>query len=136
VPGDVLRWTEGRALVATGSPFSPVTVDGKTFEIGQGNNVFVFPALGLGALVARASRVSNDMITRAAQVLAEQVQEDDLDRGLLYPDMGRLREVTAVGAAAVAEVAFDSGLAAAERPEDLVTAVHEAMWTPEYPHFV
>lgn len=136
VPGDVLRWTEGRALVATGSPFAPVTVDGKTFEIGQGNNVFVFPGLGLGALVARASRVSNDMITRAAQVLAEQVHENDLERGLLYPDMGRLREVTAVCAAAVAEVAFDSGLAGAERPGDLLAAVRAAMWTPEYPQFV
>lgn len=136
VPEDLLAWTDGRALVATGSPFAPVEHGGRTVHIGQGNNVFVFPALGLGSLLAEAAEVSDDMITRAADALAGQITEDELARGLLYPDVSRLREISAAGAAAVCEEAYAGGLARAERPADFAAAARDAMWTPDYPSFV
>lgn len=136
VPEDIIRWTGGRALIATGSPFDPVSYEGRTIEIGQGNNVFVFPAIGLGAIVSGAREISDNMFTHAAKALADQVTEEELQRGLLYPDINRLREVTARCAAAVAGQVFDEGLTTHERPPSLLDAVREAMWTPEYPDFV
>lgn len=136
VPEDLIRWSDGRALVATGSPFSPVAFGDRVVEIGQGNNVFVFPAIGLGALISGAREVSDDMITHAARALADQVSDEELARGLLYPDVSRLREVTARCAAAVAAQAFDEGLASVDRPADLHGAAREAMWTPEYPEIL
>ena len=135
-PADLFAWTDGRALVATGSPFAPVEHGGRTIHVGQGNNVFVFPALGLGALLARATEVSDDMITRVADALAAQVTDEELARGLLYPDIARLRDIAAVAAAAVCAEAFDQGLAQAERPADLAAAARDAMWTPDYPTFI
>jgi malate dehydrogenase (oxaloacetate-decarboxylating) len=135
-PADLTVWTDGRALIATGSPFAPVEHAGRTLHIGQGNNVFVFPALGLGSLLADASEVTDAMITRAADALARQVTDADLERGLLYPDVSRLREVTPVTAAAVCAEAFESGLARADRPANLEAAVRNAMWSPEYPDFI
>ncbi len=135
VPEDLLTWTDGRALVATGSPFAPVTVGGRTIEIGQGNNVFIFPALGLGTLMARASIVTDTMITAAARALAGQVTDAELERGLLYPSIDRLRETTAVCAAEVCRQAHEDGVARAERDDDLLAAARNSMWWPEYPEF-
>ena len=136
VPADLLAWTDGRALVATGSPFDPVKHGDRTVHIGQGNNVFVFPALGLGSLLAEASEVSDDMITAAADALAAQISEADLERGLLYPDVSRLREITPRSAAAVCAEAFERGLARGQRPADYAAAARGAMWSPDYPTFV
>jgi len=136
VPEDLVRWTDGRALIATGSPFAPVQHEDRTIEIGQGNNVFVFPGIGLGALLAGATEVSDDMITHASRALADQVSEAELSRGLLYPDISRLREVTAQCAAAVAEQAFAEGVATEKRPDSMLEAARDAMWTPDYPEFV
>jgi malate dehydrogenase (oxaloacetate-decarboxylating) len=135
-PADLVAWTDGRALMATGSPFAPVEHGGRTIHIGQGNNVFVFPALGLGTLLAESGEVSDAMITRAAHALAQQVTDAELERGLLYPDVGRLREITAASAAAVCAEAFERGLARAERPDDLEAAARAAMWSPDYPSFI
>jgi malic enzyme len=135
-PEDLIRWTDGRALVATGSPFQPVTYKGRTIHVGQGNNVFVFPAIGLGALLAGARAISDTMISQTATSLAAQVRQEDLARGLLYPDIARLREITALGAAAVCEQAHREGLATRERPADFLAAAKAAMWTPDYPTFV
>ncbi|MFU8814943.1 MAG: malic enzyme-like NAD(P)-binding protein, partial [Pseudomonadales bacterium] len=135
-PVDLVRWTDGRALMATGSPFAPVEHGGRTIHIGQGNNVFVFPALGLGTLLAEAVEVSDAMITSAAHALAAQVTDAELDRGLLYPDVGRLREITAVSAAAVCAEAFERGHARGVRPENLEAAARDAMWSPDYPNFI
>ena len=135
-PEDLVRWSDGQALIATGSPFAPVTHNGRTIEIGQGNNVFVFPAIGLGALLAGASEITDTMITQASQALAGQITEAELARGLLYPDVSRLREVTAHCAAAVAEQAFAEGLAGNKKPESMLDAAFAAMWTPDYPEFV
>jgi malate dehydrogenase (oxaloacetate-decarboxylating) len=142
VPKDLLAWTDGAALVATGSPFDPVAVAGRSVHVGQGNNVFVFPAIGLGSLMAGAREVSDGMISAAAQALAAQVTDAELEIGLLYPDVSRLRDITAVGAAAVCARAFEEGLAAAERAAgipaeaDLDAAARDAMWWPDYPEFV
>ncbi|MGE0620966.1 MAG: oxaloacetate-decarboxylating malate dehydrogenase, partial [Pseudomonadales bacterium] len=135
VPADLIAWTEGRALVATGSPFAPVRWDGRSIEIGQGNNVFIFPAIGLGTLLAQASIVTDSMITAAARTLARQVTDAELERGLLYPSIDRLRETTAACAAAVSWQAFEDGVARAERPADLLEAARDAMWWPDYPEF-
>jgi malic enzyme len=136
VPADLVAWTDGRALIATGSPFAPVERGGRTIHVGQGNNVFVFPALGLGSLLAGAREVSDQMITRAADTLAQQITDEELSRGLLYPDVARLRDITVVSAAAVCAEAFECGLARAQPPEDFTAAARAAMWTPDYPTFL
>ncbi len=135
-PAELTAWTDGRALIATGSPFMPVNHAGRSIEIGQGNNVFVFPAIGLGALLAGAREVSDGMITAASKALAESVTEDELDRGLLYPDVTRLRDISARCAAAVWQAAAAEALARHTPPADPTAAARDAMWTPDYPEFV
>ena len=132
-PKDILAWTEGRALVATGSPFEPVSYGGKEHRIGQSNNVFIFPGVGLGVLVSEAREVTDAMFMAAARQLAEEVLPEDLEAGSLFPCTGRIREVTAHVAAAVAREARDSGVA--QRPLDdtvLEKTIAEAMWNPSY----
>ncbi len=132
VPSDVIAWTDGRALIATGSPFEAVSHDGKRHRIGQGNNAFVFPGIGLGALVAEASEVTDAMFAAAARALADSVSEAELAAFALYPAVSRLREVTrAVAIAVVQEVAEQAGA-----PEEVARRVDEAMWEPDYPVLV
>lgn len=109
VPADVLRWTGGNALLATGSPFDDVTFDGVTHPIGQGNNAFVFPGLGLGAVLAKASAVSDDMVLEAAYALHDYTVDLHPDR--VYPPVDELRAVSALVAARVARQAVREGLA-------------------------
>jgi malic enzyme len=132
-PSDVLEWTEGRALVATGSPFPPVAHGGRLVRIGQGNNAFVFPAIGLGALVGEAREITDGMFTAAAARLAELVADEDLAAGSLFPPIARLREVTAEIAVAVAREAGRAGVGRAMDERALVEAVRGAMWEPVYP---
>ena len=135
-PEDVLRWTEGRALVATGSPFPSVVHAGRTRRVGQGNNVFVFPGLGLGALVARAREVTDGMFRAAAERLAEEVRPEDLEAGALYPPVPALRRVTARIAEAVVRQARADGVAGDAGSEDVGRLVAEAMWEPAYVRLV
>lgn len=130
-PEDILRWSEGKAVVATGSPFEPVNYEGLRRHIGQGNNVFVFPGIGLGALVVGARQITDGMLTAASTALFDAVSAADLQRGSVYPSMSRLREVTVDVAAAVAAEAIEDGVADAV-DEPLVDLVRRAMWTPEY----
>ncbi|HSK53436.1 MAG TPA: NAD-dependent malic enzyme [Clostridia bacterium] len=132
VPADILRWTGGRALVATGSPFAPVELDGVRHEVGQANNVFVFPGLGLGAIVAEARGISDAMLLVAARALVGEVAEDRLATGALYPPVHELRRVSRSIAIAVAAEAVRSGLAGVAPDTDLEAAVDEAMWWPAY----
>ena len=131
-PGDVLRWTGGRALVATGSPFDAVEVDGRRHEVGQANNVFVFPGLGLGAIAAESRGITDRMFLRAARTLAGAVSDDRLASGALYPPVGALRGVTRAIATGVAREAIDAGLAGIPGDTDIDALIDAAMWWPRY----
>jgi malic enzyme len=133
LPADVLRWSDGRALVATGSPFSPVVFADRTMRVAQCNNVFVFPGVGLGAIVAGARRVTDSMFTVAAEELAAAVDDDDRRAGALYPPLTRLREVSAAIAVRVALEAGRRGVAEAMDEERVRALVSATMWVPGYP---
>jgi malate dehydrogenase (oxaloacetate-decarboxylating) len=129
-PEDVLEWTDGRALIATGSPFDPVLRGDVTYEIGQANNAFVFPGIGLGTTVVRARRVTDAMLEAAASAVAGMAETSRRGASLL-PEVEAIREVSVAVAVAVAKCAVDAGIAA--RPTaDIAGAVRRAMWTPAY----
>ncbi len=131
-PADVMAWTSGRALIATGSPFEPVDVGGRQVRIGQGNNAFVFPGVGLGVLISEAREVTDGMFAAAADTLAEQLAPEDRDAGSLFPRIAELRRITAKVAEAVIRQAIADGVAR-NAPEDPADAVSAAMWEPGYP---
>jgi malic enzyme len=131
-PADVLAWSEERALVATGSPFAPVEVDGHMRPVGQANNVLVFPGIGLGAIVARTREITDQMFLVAAKVLAETVSAERLGQGALYPPLTDLRSISRRIAIAVARCARDQGLARITSDEEIEAEVDGAVWTPEY----
>jgi malate dehydrogenase (oxaloacetate-decarboxylating) len=131
-PSDVLAWSDGRALVATGSPFDPVPVDGRTRLVGQANNVFIFPGLGLGAIVARAREVTDAMFLAAATTLAGLTSAERLARGALFPTLSELRRISRAIAIAVAQEAHESGVADSSS-DDIEAAIDAAMWQPCYP---
>jgi malic enzyme len=131
-PDDLVRWSEGRALIATGSPFPPVSVGGRKVRVGQANNAFVFPGLGLGVLVSEAREVTDGLFAAAAERLAELVSPDDLAAGVLYPRVAEIREVTRHVAEAVLSEAVRSGVGRAPRGLSISEAVAAAMWEPRY----
>jgi malate dehydrogenase (oxaloacetate-decarboxylating) len=131
-PDDILRWTDGRALVATGSPFPPVSAAGRPVAIGQANNVYVFPGIGLGAIVAHATEITDRMLLAAARVLADRVGPSRLAEGALYPPLGRLREVSQSIAVAVAREARDSGVGRPISDAEVDDSVTQQMWWPDY----
>jgi malic enzyme len=132
IPADLLKWTSGRALVATGSPFAPVLYEGRTIRVGQGNNAFIFPGVGLGCLVAQAREVKEAMFAAAAECLARFVTSDDLVAGSLYPRVADLRQVTQLVAEAVVRTARDTGVGRRIDDSQVTAAVAEAMWQPHY----
>ena len=132
-PADIMSWTDGRALVATGSPFGPVTVKGRSIPVAQGNNVYVFPGVGLGCLVARVREVTDAMFTLAAEIVAQSVAEDDLQAGLLFPPLTELRGLTRQIACAVVREANEQGLGTPIPGGRVERAVSDMMWRPEYP---
>jgi malate dehydrogenase (oxaloacetate-decarboxylating) len=135
-PADILAWTAGRAIVATGSPFMPVSFGGKLYEIGQGNNAFIFPGLGFGAVLAQAEEVTDAMVMAAASALADYTAEHHLAQGLIYPPVVELREVAAHVSARVITQAFEDGVARAERVADTLAYVRSKMWQAKYLPFV
>ena len=132
VPADVIAWTRGHALVAAGSPFDAVTHEGREIRIGQCNNTFIFPGLGLGALVSETREVTDRMFSCAAECLAQQVGDDELAAGALYPRVRDLRRVSTHIAMAVAREARDAGLGRALDDDGIGRAVLEAQWAPRY----
>ncbi|MDP7653155.1 MAG: oxaloacetate-decarboxylating malate dehydrogenase, partial [Candidatus Marinimicrobia bacterium] len=129
-------WTNGRAIFASGSPFKPVTLDGNTYIPGQGNNAYVFPGVGLGAIECGTKHVTDEMFFAAAKALANEVTEDDLASGCIYPPLTQIRDVSAVIAAAVAEVAYERGLATVERPDNLLEHMKSRQYEPNYESYV
>jgi malate dehydrogenase (oxaloacetate-decarboxylating) len=131
MPADVIAWSQGKALVAVGIPVPPVAYQGVTYQIGQANNALVYPGLGLGTIVAGASKVTGGMLLAAAGAVAGQVGVS-APGAPLVPPVQNLRASSATTAVAVAQAAIDEGVATM-KPDNLVQAVQDAMWLPVYP---
>ena len=128
----VYRATKGRAVFATGSPSPPVTLGGRTYVTGQGNNSHIFPGMGLAVLTCGLSRVTDEMYFAAARALAGQVTEEDLSSNCIFPPAARMREVAVAVAAAVAEVGYEQGLAYRARADNLATHLRASMYCASY----
>jgi malate dehydrogenase (oxaloacetate-decarboxylating)(NADP+) len=126
------EWTQGHAIFASGSPFAPVEFRGRTYVPGQGNNAYIFPGVGLGALACEARRITDEMFLVAARALAEEVSQADLDAGRIYPPITQIRAVSVRIATALAELAYARGLAQVPRPDDLSGYVRSLMFEPAY----
>lgn len=125
------RFSKGKALFACGSPFDPVTLDGQTFVPRQGNNSYIFPGIGLGAIAAKTRVITDDMFMKSAHTLAQLVTESDLAQGSLYPALPRIREVSAQIAAATATSAKDSGLAGRLAQREMLGDIEAQMYQPK-----
>ena len=132
---EAYTWTEGRAVFASGSPFNPVTVNGKLLVPGQGNNAYIFPGVGLGIVCTGARRVTESMFIVAARTLASLIRESELAEGRVYPSLQRIHEVSHAIAVAVAEEVYAGQLATDSRPEDLSGYIRSQMFKPEYPDY-
>ena len=129
---EACHWSDGQAIFASGSPFPPVRMKDRLIIPGQGNNMFIFPGIGLGAIVSGATRVTDQMFFTAAKTLAQMVTDEELAAGTLYPDLGKIRQISLSIAAAVSRLAWDQGLASYDEPEDIRDYVRNCMWHPEY----
>ena len=129
-------WSDGRGIFASGSPFPDFTLNGRTYKPGQGNNSYIFPGVGLGVIVSQSRRVTDEMFFVAAKTLASLLTEADLTTGRIFPELQRIREVSAAIAVAVAKVAYERGLAAAPMPADLPARVRAEMFDPHYPSYI
>ncbi|GJP46655.1 hypothetical protein CLOM_g5920 [Closterium sp. NIES-68] len=133
---DAYKWTQGRAVFASGSPFPPVEMDGRRFVPGQGNNAYVFPGIGLGCLMCGATRMRDEMFLAAAEALAAQVSDEDREQGRVYPPIWKIRQISAHIAKAVAAKAYDLGVATnLPKPPDLLAYAFSKMYNPHYRSF-
>ena len=133
---EVYTWSDGRAIFASGSPFPPFSLNGKTFVPGQGNNVYIFPGVGLGALACESAQVTDGMFLKSAQMLASLVGEEDLSIGRIFPALSKIRDVSIKIAVAVAEEAYKEGLARSTRPADLEADIRSRVFNPQYRNYV
>jgi len=131
-PYEAIRWTEGRAIIATGSPFAPVEYDGKTYQIGQANNVYIFPGIGLGAILSETHEVSDSMFLVAAAALASCVSDADLQVGRIYPEQSQLRRSARTIAAAVIREARRLNLGRQIPDASIDPLLDEFIWFPDY----
>jgi malate dehydrogenase (oxaloacetate-decarboxylating)(NADP+) len=133
---EAYRYTDKRAIFASGSPFPTVVIDGQTFVPGQANNAYIFPGVGLGVLASEASRVTDEMFTAAAKSLDEQVTVEDLKIGRIFPSLSRIREVSSNIALAVAKIVFERGLTSMPEPADLLGHIKSTMYDPAFEEYI
>ncbi len=131
-PEQAYKWTDGRAIYASGSPFDPIKYKEKIYDTGQGNNMYIFPGVGLGAIVCEATRITNSMFYTAAKTLAEMVEKKSLNKGKVYPELNNIREISVNIAVSVCKVAYSKGIAWAKEPENILENVKSKMYDPEY----
>jgi len=138
LPEDILRWTDGQAIVASGSPFDDVEYDGKTHVIGQGNNAFIFPGLGFATIVGKCRRISDEMVLESAYALADYTIEKHVDNGLIFPPVSELQEASIRVAARVLKQAIADGSSGRDDLDEgnLEDFIHSRLWWPDYLPFV
>jgi len=133
---EAYTWSDGQAIFASGSPFDQVVYKGKRYVPAQGNNVYIFPGVGMGVIASRAARVTNEMFLAAARTVAQEVSETDLRIGRMYPPLPRIREVSLAIAVEVAEIAYRESLASTARPDNLREYIAGLMYEPEYTSYI
>lgn len=129
---EAIEWSDGRAIFASGSPFAPLHYKGRLYVPGQGNNVYIYPAIGLAVYATEASRVTDEMFLRAAESLAAQTTDEDLSVNLIYPPVSSIFRTSVQVAVDVAELIFERGLARVPRPASVEQFVHGKVYSPDY----
>jgi malate dehydrogenase (oxaloacetate-decarboxylating) len=132
-PEDLIHWTNGKAILATGSPFDPVEFKGKTYAIAQCNNIYIFPGVGLGVVACKTAKVSENMFIKAAHVLSEHAPILKDSKASIFPSLEELRYVSRQIAIAIGHIAEDEGLVPKSSPQEIRQRVDQKMWHPEYP---
>ncbi|KAH8606318.1 Malic enzyme NAD binding domain [Trypanosoma vivax] len=137
IPEDAYKWTDGAAIVASGSPFPPTTLNGRTYKPSQGNNLYVFPGIGLGCALAQPSYIPDDLLVAASQSLNDLVSKEDLQMGNLYPPLEEIHNVSANIATDVIleaqRLKIDANTALPRTRPELLEYVRRSMWNPVYP---